>query len=395
MRDIEFGSNLRGRPKIHCGSNSSTVVIASVGTSSEKDSAADEVAKSMLAAHVGADVVTDHSFYGDIPSIHRAIVDKVDVALSVVAAYEFAATYKKREWISASPRTPIDLLEQQVERGIDLVTIHASLLCADVANVDHNSRLIPTTSKGGGIIANYIRTTRRENPYYEYFDDILTTLAGTGVGISLGTTFRAASVCDGWDELMSNEVRTMGELVQRADGLGVPIMVEGFGHAAIDAIPTYIQLTKLYCHQAPYRVLPMATDRALGYDHISGAIAAAVAIANGADAVTAMSRAEHIGLPTSADMEEAIVAAKIAATSGELAKLGDYTNEQQMSRTRWAQGCKGDWSAAAHPPGAEHALKSRNRFDDQMIQCSMCGDFCGINAGIAAVKLGPTRLRDA
>jgi phosphomethylpyrimidine synthase len=106
-----------------------------------------------------------------------------------------------------------------------------------------------------------------------------------------------------------------------------------------------------------------------------------------------MSRAEHIGLPDTDEMEEAIISAKIAAACGELATLGDFSGERQMSRTRWAQGCKGDWTVAVHPAGAEEALARKDRLDDQLIQCGMCGDFCGINAGIATVRLGPTKLR--
>jgi phosphomethylpyrimidine synthase len=394
MKLIDIGNNSRGRTKMRCGEGAPTLIIASVGTSSTGDPVSVEVRKSIRAAELGAHVVTDHSFYGDINELQRAIAADADVGLSTVACYEFAAKYQKREWRKVSPQTPIDLLQAQIERGVDLVTIHASLLRSDVANVDQNDRLIPTTSKGGGIVANYIRMTGRENPYYEYFDDVLRILAGTGAAISLGTTFRTATVCDTWDKLLLGETRNMGELVRRAIEAKVPIMVEGFGHAAINSIPTYIRLAKLYCADAPYRVLPMATDRALGFDHISGAIAAAVAVANGANAVTAMSRAEHIGLPDMADMEEAIIATKIAAACGELGTIADFDPERQMSRTRWAQGCKGDWTVAIHPAGAEEALERRGRLNDQLIQCSMCGDFCGINAGIATVKLGPTRLRD-
>lgn len=393
MARIEFGNNLRGRNKMQCGSGAPTLIIASVGTSSSTDAVSVEVEKCAAAARAGAEVVTDHSFYGDIDNLQRTVAEQVDVGLSTVTCYEFAATYQKREWKKVSQNTPIDTLAQQIERGVDLLTVHASLLREDVAHVDNNARLIPTTSKGGGIVANYIRTTGRENPYYEKFDELLDIVLGSGAAISLGTTFRAATVCDGWDSLMATELQRMGELVERAHQKGVPIMIEGLGHAPIQAIPTYIRLAKLYCYGAPYRVLPMATDRALGFDHISGAIAAAIAVSNGADAITAMSRAEHIGLPTLTDMEEAIIASKIAAACGELAKLGDYSAEKQMSRTRWAQGCKGDWTVAIHPTGAEDALRQRGRINDQLIQCGMCGDFCGINAGIATVKLGPTRLR--
>lgn len=395
MSRIEIGSKSRGRPKVPCGDNAPTVVIASIGTSSREDPTGVEVEKARAAAGLGAHAVTDHSFYGDIPDIHKALVEGVDALISTVGCYEFAARYQKRDWKATSPRAAIDILAEQVDRGVDMITVHASLTRDDVAFVDRNDRLIPSTSKGGSIVSNYMRTSKRENPYYEYFDDLLAIFAPAGVTLSLGTTFRAASVCDGWDRLMLSETRRMGELVRRATSAGVAVMIEGLGHASISAIPTYIQLAKSYCDGAPYRILPMATDRALGYDHISGAIATANAVMGGADAVTAMSRAEHIGLPNKEDMEEAITATKVAVACGELGRNQHLAEEQQMSRTRWAQGCKGDWTVAIHPAGAEQALEARGRLDDQRIQCSMCGDYCGITGGRATVALGPARLRDA
>jgi phosphomethylpyrimidine synthase len=393
MKTISIGNKLRDRPTKTCGAGSPTLIIASVGTSSTGDTIAAELAKVRHAAELGADAVTDHSFYGDIPAFHRAIADQVDVLLSAVTCYEFAAHHQRSDWSGAGAREPIDLLEDQLSRGLDLVTVHASLLRAHTEHAHLSKRLIPTTSKGGGIVSSYMRSTGRENPYFEYFDDLLAIFKSVGATISLGTTFRTATVCDTWDDDMATEIRTMSGLVKRSLAAGVPIMVEGFGHASLDAIPTYVRLTKAHCHQVPYRVLPMATDRALGFDHLSGAIAASAAVAAGADAVTAMSRAEHIGLPEKGDLEEAIIATRIAAGCGELVKLRDFSADAQMSRTRWAQGCKGDWTAAIYPDGAEEALRTRNRLDDQLIQCGMCGDFCGINAGIATVKLSRRRPR--
>jgi phosphomethylpyrimidine synthase len=192
---------------------------------------------------------------------------------------------------------------------------------------------------------------------------------------------------------MAEEIKAQGELVKRAHEAGVPVMIEGFGHADIGSIPTYIRLTKAICRGAPYRILPMCTDRALGFDHISGAIATATAVSFGADAVTAMSRAEHIGLPNEEDLEEAIVATRIAVAAGELVKLGEISSELQMSRTRWAQGCKGDWTTAIYPRGAELALAERGRLGDQLIQCGMCGDFCGIASGLATVASAKRKPR--
>jgi phosphomethylpyrimidine synthase len=362
------------------------MIIGSVGTSAEADSIDAELEKVILAERLGATAVTDHSFYGDIPGFHRAIVDRCDVLLSTVTCYEFAAHYEKRQWRQVEPELPIDILRDQLDRGVDLVTVHATPRRSDVFGTRDSRRVIPTTSKGGGIISSYIRATGRENPYYEYFDKVLDLLGSRGATLSLGNTFRAASVVDGWDRHMAAEIAAQGSLVRRAHQARVPVMVEGFGHADIGSIPTYIRLTKALCHGAPYRILPMCTDRALGFDHISGAIATATAVSSGADAVTAMSRAEHIGLPDADDLEEAIIATRVAATAGELVKLGEVTSELQMSRTRWTNGCKGDWTTAIYPRGAEEALKSRGRLGDQLIQCGMCGDFCGIASGLATVK---------
>jgi phosphomethylpyrimidine synthase len=278
------------------------------------------------------------------------------------------------------------ILEAQARRGIDLITVHASALKQHFALVAESKRLIPTTSKGGGIVADYIHHTGRENPYFEGFDELLDIFRDFNVTLSLGTTFRPASVCDSWDFLLAAELETMGELTARALHKGVNVMVEGIGHAPVSAIPTHVKLAKKYCKGVPYRLLPMATDAALGFDHISGAIATSFAVAAGADAVTCMSRAEHIGLPTAQDLEEAIISTRIAAHCGDLVKLANFSLDRQISTTRWKQGCKGDWQASIYPAGARMALESRGRLHDQMIQCGMCSEFCGITAGIAIAK---------
>jgi phosphomethylpyrimidine synthase len=386
MTDLLIKNRLRNISARPCGATSPTLVIASIGTSAQGDPLASELEKALRAQKLGADAVTDHSFYGDIPRFQNGLVDKLDIIVSTVVCYEFAARHPGNDFRRASPAEAVDVVREQAKRGVDLVTVHASLLRDHVGLLANSKRLIPMTSKGGGIVAAYMRAGSRQNPYYEAFDELLDILAEYHVTLSLGTSFRPASVCDSWDELMAVELETMSELVERANARGVQVMVEGIGHAPIHSIPTYIRLAKSFCSGAPYRVLPMATDTALGYDHISGAISAAVAVAAGADAITCISRSEHIGLPSQAELEEAIIATKVAARCGELSKLGDFTREAQMSRTRWGQGCKGDWTTAIHPEGAADALRAKGRLDDQLIQCGMCGDHCGIAAGISAAR---------
>jgi phosphomethylpyrimidine synthase len=386
MNDLMIKNKLRSIKPRPCGAKSPTLIIASIGTSASDDPLETELEKAICAQGLGIDAVTDHSFYGDIERFHSMLCERLDIVVSTVACYEYAAKFPGHDFRRGAPGAAIESIRDQVRRGVDLITVHASLLRSHLGPLAASNRLIPMTSKGGGIIAAYLRGTGRENPYFEAFDELLDILAEYDVTLSLGTSFRPASVCDTWDTLMAIELETMGELVERATARGVQVMVEGIGHATIGAIPTYVALAKSICGGAPYRVLPMAIDTALGYDHISGAISAAVSVAAGADAITCISRAEHIGLPSAGDLEEAIVAGKIAARCGELTKLGDFSREAQMSRTRWGQGCKGDWTASVHPQGAAEALKAKGRLDDQLIQCGMCGDYCGIAAGISSVQ---------
>jgi phosphomethylpyrimidine synthase len=369
-----------------CGKGCKTLIIASVGSSAPKDKLAVEIEKALIAQNVGADVVTDHSFYGDIPDYHKALVSDLDILVSTVGCYELAARHPAYNFQDIDSRLPIDILREQVERGVDMITVHASFTRDHLPLLVDSKRLIPMTSKGGGIVSAFMRTTGKENPYYEYFDAILDIFAEYDVTLSLGTSFRPATVCDHWDSLIAVELERMGELVKRAIGKNVKVMVEGIGHAAIDEIPFHVRTAKMLCSEVPYRVLPMATDTALGFDHISGAIAGAVAVAAGADAITCMSRAEHIGLPNNEELKEAVITTRIAAHSGELVKLRDFSKDYQMSKTRWQQGCKGDWIAAVYPEGARAALEAKNRLDDQLIQCGMCGAFCGIAAGIASSR---------
>jgi phosphomethylpyrimidine synthase len=372
-----------------CGADVPTVVIASIGTSQKGDDFEDEIRKAHRAQQVGANVVTDHSFYGDIPRYQRMLVDNLDIPVSAVSNYEWAAQVREsgKGWSDVDGRQAIDILAQQVARGLDMITVHASFERRHLELVRESQRHIPMTSKGGGIISSYMRATGEENPYYEFYDDVLSILSAHDAVLSLGTSFRPASVCDRLDDLFFTELISMRGLVERALRREVKVMVEGIGHAALRDIPCYVAISQQLCYGVPYRILPMATDIALGYDHISGAIATAVAVMSGANAVTCVTRAEHIGLPSLADLEESIIATRIACHSAQLGGIIDYGRDMQMSKTRWAHGCKGDWSCAIYPEGAAEALRRYGRLADQHIQCSMCGAYCGIAAGLATTKV--------
>lgn len=219
---ICIGSHLRkDKKKVFCGKGCRTLIIGSIGTSGETDSLDEEIQKAIIAQNVGADVVTDHSLYGDLASYHIELANKLDVLISTVGCYEFGSKYQLKDWEGVGGTEAINILEEQAKRGTDMITIHASLKAEHIACLSNSSRIIPTTSKGGGIVNSFMQAKNVENPYYQYFDNILELFKRYNITLSLGTVFRTATVCDKWDNLLQIELATMRELVKRAITKGV------------------------------------------------------------------------------------------------------------------------------------------------------------------------------
>lgn len=156
-------------------------------------------------------------------------------------------------------------------------------------------------------------------------------------------------------------------------------MIEGPGHMAMNEIAANMAIEKRLCHNAPFYVLgPLVTDVAPGYDHITSAIGGAIAAANGADFLCYVTPAEHLRLPSVADVKEGVIAAKIAAHAADLAKglPGARDWDDRMSRARQ----KVDWDAmlneAIDREKAEDYFRSTQPADPHT--CTMCGKMCAV-----------------
>src|SRR5258705_10036052 len=139
--------------------------------------------------------------------------------------------------------------------------------------------------------------------------------------LSLGVGIRAGATGEAHDGAQIQELLTLGELTRRAHERSVQVMIEGPGHMPINQIEANVLLEKRVCRGAPFYVLgPLTSDIGAGYDHITGAIGGALASAAGADLLCYLTPAEHLMLPTAADVRDGVIATKIAAHSGDLAK---------------------------------------------------------------------------
>ena len=118
--------------------------------------------------------------------------------------------------------------------------------------------------------------TGEENPFYEYYDEILDICREYDVTVSLGDACRPGCLADATDVCQIEELVRLGELTRRAWEKDVQVMVEGPGHIPLDQIEANMKVQQSICQGAPFYVLgPLVTDIAPGYDHITSAIGGA------------------------------------------------------------------------------------------------------------------------
>ncbi len=356
-------------------------VNANIGTSPDYPDLEAELEKLRAALAVGADTVMDLSTGGDLDAIRRAIRENCPVPLGTVPIYQAAA--EAEEKFGDFGRMPAELLLEVIERhaadGVDFMTLHCGVTRAGVELVEKHGRICGIVSRGGALLAHWMRVNGAENPLYERYDDVLDICRRHGVAISLGDGLRPGAIADASDAAQLHETMVLGELVLRAREAGVQVFVEGPGHMPLDQIEANVKLMKRLCYEAPFYVLgPLVTDVTPGYDHISAAIGGALCAWAGADFLCYVTPAEHIGLPDVQDVVEGVIGARIAAHAADLARgrRDAWKWDEQISRARAAR----DWEKhdeLAIDPGRVHQ-KRRTRSSRDPSVCSMCGRFCSM-----------------
>lgn len=372
--------NVLGRP-IAVGKGCRVKVNANIGTSPDKSSFEDELAKLQSAVDAGADAVMDLSTGGDIRSIRRRIRESCPVSLGSVPMYEAAFTCSARgeAFRHMTDKDMLDAVHQHIMDGVDFVTVHCGITRQAVEYIRENPRICGITSRGGSLLARWMIANDRENPLYARYDEVLDMCRERDVAISLGDALRPGALADAGDRAQIHELYTLGDLARRARAKGVQVFIEGPGHVPFDQIPAQMKLEKLACDNAPFYVLgPLVTDIAPGYDHLVGAIGGTLAATCGADFLCYVTPAEHLRLPDARDVREGMIASRIAAHAADIANglPGARDWDDAMSRARKARDWEKQFSLAIDP---ERARQSRSAAQPQNESvCSMCGEFCAL-----------------
>jgi len=357
-------------------------INANIGASDVRGSLAGEIEKMNLAVELGADAIMDLSTGADLDEIRQQLLAKCPVPFGTVPIYQVIAD-RGVEDIDCD--IILEVIAKQARQGVDFFTIHAGLLIEHLDLI--GSRVCGIVSRGGGLLAKWMVHHNRQNPLYELFDDICDIMGEYDVCFSLGDGLRPGCIADATDEAQIAELRTLGELTERAQQRGCQVMVEGPGHVPFDQIEYNMKIQREICNGAPFYVLgPLVTDIAPGYDHITSAIGGTAAAFYGASFLCYVTPREHLGLPDLEDVRRGVIASKIAAHAADIARglAGASERDRRLSTERANLQWEGHFAEAldsqtARQMHAEACSQSRMSDTDGSDYCTMCGrDWCSV-----------------
>lgn len=360
-----------------------TKVNANLGRSPTCSGKGDELDKLAIALKAGADFVMDLSVGADITAIRQGMLDATTVPLGTVPVYE-TLSRAPGDIPVMDPDLLLHVIEEQAKQGVDFMTLHAGLLLRHIPLA--KKRVMGIVSRGGAIMAEWMQNNNAENPLYTRWDEVCAILRKYDVTVSLGDGLRSGCLADASDEAQFGELRVLGELVKRTRAAGVQVMVEGPGHIPFDEIQMNMAKEQEICDVAPFYVLgPVVIDIAPGYDHIVSAIGATAAATYGASLLCYVTPSEHLGLPNAQEVHEGMIAYKIAAHAGDVARgfRGAADRDMEMAKARRAFNWEAQFKCALDPEHARKRWQATRAEGDREKSgedyCSMCGKaFCAV-----------------
>lgn len=368
----------KGMRAFGVGEGLSTKVNVNLGISGDKADAAEEWKKVKIAEDFGADAIMDLSNSGKTRQFRQQLIDETPLMVGTVPMYD-AIGYMEKPLVKLTKDDLFEVVRAHAEDGVDFMTIHCGINKSVTKTFKETGRLMNIVSRGGSLLFGWMEVTGNENPFYEFYDEVLEICHEYDVTISLGDSCRPGCLYDSNDATETAEMIELGKLCKRAWAAGVQVMVEGPGHMALDEIAANMKLQKRLCHNAPFYVLgPLVTDIGVGYDHITAAIGGAISASSGADFLCYVTPAEHLCLPNAQDVLDGLMATKIAAHAADIAKKVPHARDMddKMGQARRKLDWEEMWKCALDP------VTGKKRYEESPAAtegtCTMCGKMCAV-----------------
>lgn len=299
---------------------------------------------------VEPDIISDLSTikFSNKQPIWKYIVEETSYVAATLPIY--TVSDKK----NFDERELIEIIHEQLEGGVGLITIHPTASRELLDKV--KNRITPITSRGGNIIANdMISNNRDENLYLKILDDIIDLCNKFSCAISIGTTFRSSNIIDAYDEAHILELKQQILLANYISKRNIGVIIEAPGHAN----PSKIDLICEILNQCQYPIMPLGpivTDVGIGMDHITSSIGATIMGIKGCvQVISAVTKEEHTGnIPSIDSVIEAINTARLTAHIIDMEIKKDFSIDEMIALDR----------------------QSSCIYNSTKIGCTRCGELC-------------------
>ena len=167
------------------GSMLRTKINVNLGVSRDCKDYDIEMQKVMAAVDMGAEAIMDLSSHGNTEPFRKKLVDECPAMIGTVPIYDSVIHYQ-RDLATLTAKDFIDVVRLHAENGVDFVTLHCGITRKTIHQIKLHKRKMNIVSRGGSLVFAWMSMTGQENPFYEYYDEILDICRKYDVTISLG-----------------------------------------------------------------------------------------------------------------------------------------------------------------------------------------------------------------
>lgn len=167
------------------GSMLKTKINVNLGISADCKDYDIEMQKVMQAVNMGAHAIMDLSSHGNTAPFRKKLTSECPSMIGTVPIYDSVIHYQ-RDLNTLTARDFIEVVRLHAQDGVDFVTLHCGITKKTVEQIKNHKRKMNIVSRGGSLVFAWMCMTGNENPFYEYFDEILDICREYDVTISLG-----------------------------------------------------------------------------------------------------------------------------------------------------------------------------------------------------------------
>jgi phosphomethylpyrimidine synthase len=152
-----------------------TKINVNLGTSPDRVDFDLEISKVRLSVELGADTVMDLSTGGDIRELRLAVLKEAKIPVGTVPIYEAVCQLAQngKTLTEMTKDSLFSVIADHLKSGVDFLTVHCGLTKRALPVIDRKKRATGIVSRGGSFLYRWMKHHGKENPLYEYYDELL------------------------------------------------------------------------------------------------------------------------------------------------------------------------------------------------------------------------------